>query len=882
MLIAVSCLLPSEEIHVGSCLNIEFIAILIKLNRKQVYITCSYIPPISDKSIYIEHFESIKSIVTNANPEDSVLVFGDFNLPLISWTFLNDSFYYTPIISNENTDDFINNLSDLCLFQINGVRNDHERLLDLVFVNEPSEYSLKRADPVTIPEYRYHPTLELNLNLPVLNDTQNKFNVKDYCYKRANYDDLNYYLNNTDWLHLLSNTNGTPNSIDSMIRIFYETVQNYMNECIPKFTFLNRSGPPWSTKQLSCLKNLKNKRYKKYKKTGLVTEYSKYSVVRAEYNILNTKLYYNYLETMKLNLKKDPKSFYKFVNSKRKTTGYPNIMKYSNCESRDDVVISNMFADFFKTTYSDVEYDMSNIYQYPIMECESISLPLIFSSDITNNLKAFKNSSKSGPDGIPSCILINCAQALAFPLSILFNTSIKHGYFPKLWKNSYIIPLFKSGNKSNVANYRGIAKLSAIPKLFEKCLMDYFCHRLSSIISTTQHGFKKGCSISTNLLHLTTLVNRGFVHGQHTDVIYTDFSKAFDKVNHNLLLQKLHLIGFTPNCLNWIKSYLNNRNQRVYFNNTTSRNIIVKSGVPQGSHLGPILFNLFINDLPNVIKLSNILMYADDVKIFLSYNNCCDQIHLQHDLNRFYEWCGANLMELNLKKCKHMHFSRRLSALCFYNFGDYQLESVKTILDLGVLLDAKLEFSQHVTMTINKARGVLAFIKRWAKEFKDPLITKQLYTSLVRPILEFGSVIWDPSTNIRSAKIESVQKQFLLFCLRGSYPDFVNLPSYSTRLSQINLPSLKSRRTMLNVSFLINLINGHICSSFLLDNISLNVPQRLTRFYSPLAIPFYRPKYADADPFRRVCSDFNDLYNLIDFSLQANIVKRNIILFLNT
>ena len=177
------------------------------------------------------------------------------------------------------------------------------------------------------------------------------------------------------------------------------------------------------------------------------------------------------------------------------------------------------------------------------------------------------------------------------------------------------------------------------------------------------------------------------------------------------------MIGFTPYCLNWIKSYLNNRNHRVYFNITTSRNIIVKSGVPQGSHIGPILFNLFINDLPNVIKLSNILMYADDVKIFLSYNNCCDQIHLQHDLNRFYEWCGANLMELNLKKCKHMHFSRRVGALCFYNFGDYQLESVKTILDLGVLLDAKLEFSQHVTMTINKARGVLAFIKRWAKEF---------------------------------------------------------------------------------------------------------------------------------------------------------------------
>lgn len=459
---------------------------------------------------------------------------------------------------------------------------------------------------------------------------------------------------------------------------------------------------------------------------------------------------------------------------------------------------------------------------------------------------------------------------------------MKYGYFPKFWRASFIIPLFKSGNKSNVSNYRGIAKLSAIPKLFEKCITDFLVHQISSLITPIQHGFRRGYSTMTNILQLTTLVNHGFTKGQYTDVIYTDFSKAFDKVNHNLLLNKLSLMGFGGTLLSWIKSYLMCRSQSVRFNNANSKNILVYSGVPQGSHLGPVLFMLFINDLPEVIKYCKVLLYADDVKIFLSHKNCSDQIYLQDDLNSFHKWCNVNLMELNLKKCKHMHFSRLYDAVGFYSLGGHQLELVDVFLDLGVLLDAKLTFVQHITMTVNKARGVLAFIKRWAKEFTDPVITKRLFTSLVRPILEYGSIIWDPFYNVHNNRIESVQKQFLLFCLRYLYRNnALNLPSYSTRLSKIKLPTLESRRKMLNVSFIINLINGDVCSEFLLQNLSINVPQRLLRNYDPLHVRAYRTNYANADPLRRLCVNFNELYNFIDFSTNVHIIKRNIILFLN-
>ena len=171
----------------------------------------------------------------------------------------------------------------------------------------------------------------------------------------------------------------------------------------------------------------------------------------------------------------------------------------------------------------------------------------------------------------------------------------------------------------------------------------------------------------------------------------------------------------------------------------------------------------------------------------MSSNNSEKQANLlQNDLNNLFQWCRLNCMDLNLNKCKHMCFSRNSLLMRLYNINGSVLSTVETFVDLGILMDPKLNFNNHVISMVNKAYGVLSFIKRWAKEFSDPYITKQLYTSLVRPILQYGSVVWDPQYAIYSDKIESVQKQFLHFALRGlhSNSDFV-LPSYTSRLKLI-------------------------------------------------------------------------------------------------
>jgi len=385
-------------------------------------------------------------------------------------------------------------------------------------------------------------------------------------------------------------------------------------------------------------------------------------------------------------------------------------------------------------------------------------------------------------------------------------------------------------------------------------------------------------STTTNLLEFSSLVIKGFKNKMQTDVVYTDFSKAFDSVNHCLLINKLNLIGFPYNLLIWLSDYLTNRTQNVVFKSAISRPVLVTSGVPQGSHLGPLLFNLFINDLPSIILHSNILMYADDVKLCLSFTDSSCSDLLQADLARFYKWCKFNLLNLNCPKCKVMSFYRHLHHIINYTLDLVPLTRVDEVNDLGILLDHRLKFDTHVALTVSRATQVLGFIKRWAKEFDDPYTTKLLYVSLVRPILEYGSCVWSPQYSNHQDRIESVQKKFLLFALRGfNWDSGFNLPPYTSRLLLINLPTLTNRRIMLGVMFIVKLVAGEIDSSYLLSQINFSVPARSTRNYVPLSLNRCTNNYSLHEPFRVLCTDYNRLYNVFNADASIFTIKKFIL-----
>ena len=253
--------------------------------------------------------------------------------------------------------------------------------------------------------------------------------------------------------------------------------------------------------------------------------------------------------------------------------------------------------------------------------------------------------------------------------------------------------------------------------------------------------------------------------GSQVDVIYTDFSKAFDRVNHIILLAKLEALGITGSLLRWMDSYLTSRTQRVKTKGTYSSLIAVTSGVPQGSHLGPLLFfNVFVNDIGAGIINSKFLLLADNLKPYRTIESLNDALQLQGDLTRVAEWCALNRMELNAPKCRVLTVTRHKTGVVYrYSINNEALDSAQSIRDLGGVIDRSLSFTEHYCCVINRASKMRRYIKRTAANFPDPRALTALYTALVRPHLEYASPIWSPSTCKHVDGLEAVQRRFPRF-----------------------------------------------------------------------------------------------------------------------
>jgi len=401
---------------------------------------------------------------------------------------------------------------------------------------------------------------------------------------------------------------------------------------------------------------------------------------------------------------------------------------------------------------------------------------------------------------------------------------------------------------------------------------------LDPYLNEQQHGFRNGRSTTTNLMIFTSFILCEMQKGFSVDAIYTDFSKAFDRVDHGILIKKLKKYGISGPILSWISSYLSERSQIVKFQGRLSKTIKVLSGVPQGSHLGPLLFLIFISDLSIVLNDVDHLLFADDLKIYKSISNPADAEFLQNKINVLYNWCSKNKLVLNVGKCNVITFSRKNKkniAHYEYIINKTKLSRVDNILDLGIVLDYKLLYISHFDMIIGKANQLLGFIKRRAKEFNNVWVTKTLYCSLVRSILEYGCIIWDPDSETQSKRLESIQKQFLLFALRNLFDprDYVNLPSYNNRLKILGLTSLSHRRKVNTACFVFDVLSENINVEFISNRITLNQPIRTTRHTNFLVQYNHRTYYALNEPINRCSMTFNSFSHLYHQGISKNSFK---------
>lgn len=553
-------------------------------------------------------------------------------------------------------------------------------------------------------------------------------------------------------------------------------------------------------------------------------------------------------------------------------------MSFKNETANSVSDICELFAKFFTNVYvsDDSRYQTSQVYD----NRSKIDLGSLYLSyeDVHNALKKIDVNKGNGPDIIPPIILKNCADSLAAPLQLIFNKSLSSGIFPDRWKISYISPIFKSGSRKNVENYRGVAILPTLGKLFESIVCCYLTDHFKHVISFAQHGFMRGRSIATNLSEFTNCALGVIESGAQLDVVYTDFQKAFDRVRHSCLIKKLNEIGVHSYMLNWIQSYLSNRKQYVKISGWKSSIFPVLSGVPQGSHLGPLMFLIFINDISNIFRNSSCLMYADDLKIFSPIRSITDALNLQHDLDLLSSWCQRNFLYLNVDKCKCMTFHRKKVPIEFlYELDKAYLKRVHEMCDLGLLFDEKLTFVRHIDLAISRAYSMLGFVMRICADFDNPLVLKSLYYAYVRSKLEFGSVVWNPNYESHRVRIESIQKKFLwyVFCKFG-WQEYIRFAPYDVKCKLLNIESLSNRRKNSSALFVFDLLSGRIDAPNLLSLIDFNIPSRTLRNHEFLRLQRRRTNYGLSEPIRDMSSIFNDVSHLFEFGLNRFVFRKRL------
>ena len=430
----------------------------------------------------------------------------------------------------------------------------------------------------------------------------------------------------------------------------------------------------------------------------------------------------------------------------------------------------------------------------------------ISESGIAKLLRDVDPSKASGPDNIPNRVLKECADSLAPALTLIFQRSVDTGTLPNVWLKANVSSVFKKGKKDLAENYRPISLTSVISKLLEHVICKaILCHlENNDILTNLNHGFRSGYSCETQLLVTSHDLLKSQDKGIQVDMAILDFSKAFDTVPHNKLLHKLDKYGIKGPLHAWLKNFLTKRYMRVVLEGTSSNEVPVVSGVPQGTVLGPLLFLCHINDLPDRVK-SQIRLFADDCLLYREIKTHHDHTILQDDLKSMETWAEDWGMRFNTKKCYILSIKNKSSHP--YTLNQSILERVQSIPYLGVILSDDLKWKNHIDKITNKASQVIGFLKRNLSH--SPISCKRnAYLALVRSTVEYGAMIWDPYLQEDINKLERVQRQGVRF-ITGNYTSRTT-GCVTQMLNEQKLVSLKDRRKNTKLVFMCKIVRGLI------------------------------------------------------------------------
>jgi hypothetical protein len=690
-------------------------------------------------------------------------------------------------------DNFLTQLVTFPTFR-NSYSEKPKNTLDLVITDEPDRViSLDQEEPLGYTAMgRAH--FPLRWTFATSNGNVPKPPKERTLWSKANYEGLNEWLLSLELPSAMAGKTTMEREL-----VFAQAYRDAVEKFIPRTNSeFKPPSDPWVNKKSLDAIEYKRESWAKYIAAGrvakpkLLVEY-KAACKNADNVCMEAVL--NQEERLVKDAETNPKILHSYIRNKHAVTEPIHALKDKDgLICTEPTAIACILGDFFNSVY--VTEPPGEMPDFPV-RTEKVLNPkaedLFTVEAVWLRLLALDPNKATGPDRIHTRVLQSCAESMAAPLADIFCQSYERSEVPDSWRDAHVAPIHKKGSKLEATNYRPVSLTPAPCKVMEGFIRESIMEHCkeAGLISKAQHGFVHHKSCVTNLLETLDLLTDAMEKGYAADVIYTDFAKAFDTVPHRRLIHKLRAYGIGEKMLAWIASWLSGRRQKVIIGESSSEWAEVSSGVPQGSVLGPLLFVLFINDLPENMT-HKVKMYADDSKIIGIIKKPEDGSMLQQDIDRFCQWSRTWLMNFNKSKCVVMHVGRRSKKSSQDYFmdspdGPHKLAETQLEKDLGIYISHDLKWKHQIEAAAARGNRMLGMFKKTFVH-RGAKFWRAIYVTYIRPHLEYAIQAWCPYQQGDIAVLEKVQHRATKVIKSLS-----NLP-YEERLRRLNLTTLEERR----------------------------------------------------------------------------------------
>ena len=772
------------------CIILSIICSSNNRNSPDFTIAVYYRPPNST----VSHLDTLFTTLCNLDVSlfSNFVLLGDFNINY----FCTQTSLFSKLLSV--TSSF--NLSQV-VSEPTRVFNNSCTLIDLVFVSSISQV----LSCTTIPSLSNsdHYGLQLMLSLKAPKKQTKSLVRKVWSYSHANHTAISDSLNDVDWDQLLTD------NVDSSWASWKSYFMDIMINCIPHFNAKPKYQLPWINKTIIQAMRRRKSLFYAAKRTGKSSDLEGYHRQRNRVVLLLRKSKQKFFDDLNA---ADSKGFWKSIkmlnsNQASLPATLSDDTTTADTSSSKATLLNNFFHECFNRKCPPLRSTTAH-------KSDSLN-PALFpaqylcsTEEVADLITKLDVSKSSGPDDISPRMLKLAAFDIAPSLTKIFNLSLTTGVFPADWKLAHVVPIPKNEcQKHSVTGYRPISILPTVSKLLERHVSDIILEHIStnSPISNHQWGFMHHRSSTGALISVVHDWLQALNDGHEICVIFFDVKKAFDSVPHIPLLQKLADLNIDPYILKWIQDYLTERRQYVAVEGSSSPILNVLSGVPQGSVLGPLLFIIYLNDVVHRISnCSKINLYADDIALYRVISHRQDYSALQADIDAISDCLSEKYLTLNSSKCCYLLISRkRIHTLHPPSLilNGQQLTRVTSYKYLGVTITSDLMWSTHIANLCNKTRKIIGLFYRTFYKDSSPETMLKLYTSFIRPHLEYAAAVWDPFLKKDIDLLENTQK----FALKVSTKCW-NI-SYDDLLSRSNLPSLQDRRRQFKLCQAFNIIH---------------------------------------------------------------------------